>query len=78
MGQAVVDTYYQAQGWDYSAIDSFLQEVVLNGEDPRKEGREKVFSEELDYFGKNGVLASEMIFKDILGVLSEEENRSAE
>jgi CDP-glycerol glycerophosphotransferase (TagB/SpsB family) len=78
MGQAVVDTYYQAQGWDYSAIDSFLQEVVLNGEDPRKEGREKVFSEELDYFGKNGVLASEMIFEDILGLLSEEEKRSAE
>lgn len=47
-------------------IDNFVNDVVINGNDYMKQQREEIFSEELDYYSKNGIRASEYVYKDIV------------
>ncbi|MGO4972132.1 hypothetical protein ACTQ56_09085 [[Clostridium] aminophilum] len=66
LGEAVVNTYYRAPGWDLMEIERFITDVVLEGKDPLKNEREKVFEEYLDYYRLNGKLSHEIIFDDIV------------
>ena len=54
---------------DYYGIDTFLEDVVLAGNDTRKAIRQRVYEEELDYAGINGIKASDYIYNDIANAL---------
>ena len=69
LGRSIVDTYDQCDGRDYIGIESFLQNVILNGKDDKKEIRADFFGKHLDYLAKNGCLAGEMIYNDIISLL---------
>lgn len=71
LGQLCLDTYEQANGYEYSQIEEFLVNVVLNGQDTLKEKREAVYREYLDYQSDNGCLASEYIYQDIVAKISD-------
>lgn len=62
--------YYTAKGEDYIAIEQFIEQVILQGEDTMKEERTQVYQEVLDYVTLNGRTASECIYRDILGLFS--------
>ncbi len=68
-GNQIVESHYCAEGTDTAAIEAFLQEVVLKENDCKKEEREKVFAENLDYTILSGKNAAENILKDILQCL---------
>lgn len=66
LGRALVKAHYKACGEDYMGIDNFVNDVVINENDYMKQQREEIFSEELDYYSKNGIRASEYVYKDIV------------
>ena len=63
------DAHYKVKGTDYYGIDTFLEDVVLAGNDTRKAIRQRVYEEELDYAGINGIKASDYIYNDIANAL---------
>ncbi len=65
LGKVLMEAHYTTDGRDYMNIDMFIQNVVINGDDVKKDIRNEVFYRELDYYGKNGIKASEYIYKDI-------------
>lgn len=65
LGEALIKAHYKVGGYDYMGIDSFVNDVVINGNDYMKQEREAVFLEELDYYSENGIKASEYVYKDI-------------
>ena len=69
IGKRVLDSYYKTPGDDYWGIEQFIQKIVLEGEDTMASEREKVFSEEYDYFSINGQTASDYICNDLLDSL---------
>lgn len=69
LGEHLISGYYHARGEDYIAIEQFVEQVILKGDDAMQEKRHRVFHETLDYTGRNGCLASEYIVKDIQGLL---------
>lgn len=69
LGEKCVSAYYKAKGEDFLAIEQFVEDVILRGEDTMKENRTRVFEENLNYKGRNGCTASEFIYKDMLKVL---------
>ncbi len=65
LGKAIVESYYTVKGEDYSGIEKFLQEIILNQNDVMEDKRKKVFEDELNYYKYNGCSACEYIYKDI-------------
>lgn len=65
LGKALMKAHYTADGRDYMSIDMFIQDVVINGDDVKKDIRQEVFYRELDYYGRNGIKASEYIYRDM-------------
>ena len=65
IGKELMKVHYAAAGTDEKAIEQFVTDVVLNGNDEKKEMREEFFTDNLDYmktFGKN---AAANIFEQI-------------
>lgn len=71
LGSKLVSGYYTARGEDFMAIEQFVESVILQGEDTMKDKRSRIFTEELDYIGKNGCHASEFICRDMINLLEE-------
>ena len=69
LGKKIIDAHYKVKGTDYYEIDTFLEDVVLAGNDTRKDIRQRVYEEELDYAGINGIKASDYIYNDIANAL---------
>lgn len=69
LGKMVKDVHYTADGKDFKAIEDFLCNVVLDGNDTKKDERHRFFEENLDY-RKNGCLAAENIFNELCRELS--------
>jgi CDP-glycerol glycerophosphotransferase (TagB/SpsB family) len=64
LGKEARNTHYTADGKDFEAIEDFLCDVVLGGNDTKKDERHKFFEENLDY-RKNGCLAADNIFNEL-------------
>ena len=69
LGEILLEGDYTAKGEDYAAIENFLQEVIIRGDDVLSDKRRQVFEDELDYVKRIGCSASEYIYRDILGLL---------
>ena len=65
LGQRIIDANYHVDGKDFEGIEHFIEDVLINKNDPQAEARQKVFDEELNYYKDNGMLASEKIFRTI-------------
>ena len=61
----IVEASYTVDGNDLSGIEMFIHNVVVNGDDYKKDIREKTFKTSLDYYSDNGMLAS----NNIVGVI---------
>ncbi len=61
-GKKLMTVHYCAEGNDKTAIERFLQKVVLNNQDERKEIREEFFEENLNYTKLDGENAAHNIF----------------
>ena len=66
LGEVLIKAHYKVSGQDYMGIDNFVNEVVVKGNDYMRQEREKIFSEELDYYSDNGIKASEYVYRDIV------------
>ena len=62
---------YKVDGRDFDAIDKFIQEILIGGNDPMFDERMKFFDEYFNYKKTNGMLASDFIYKTISDVLFE-------
>ncbi len=60
----LLECNYSSRGNDFKTIESFI-EMLKVGEDYKFAKRTKCFEEELDYYGKNGMMASEFIVNSI-------------
>lgn len=70
LGTKLMRAYNTAWGEDYCEIEQFLQNVILNGNDEKKELRKTIWQEELDYVQINQCMASEFVYRDICGLLN--------
>ena len=68
LGKCLLEGDYTAKGEDYTEIEKFLQEVIINGNDVLCDKRQQVFDNELDYMKRNEGSASEYIFRDIVSL----------
>jgi CDP-glycerol glycerophosphotransferase (TagB/SpsB family) len=64
LGEAAKKAQYNADGKDFKTIEDFLCNVVLGGNDTKKDERHQFFEENLDY-RKNGCLAADNIFNEL-------------
>ncbi len=64
-GHKLREVLYTADGGDFEKICSFVEEVVLQGQDGMKEKRETFFQENLDYVHRKTGMASDFIFQYI-------------
>ncbi len=64
-GRKILDASYCVDGRDLDGIAALLQKVFIDGDDPLKDERQKVFDEILNYRRVNGMSASEYIFHAI-------------
>lgn len=71
-GEKLKEVLYTVSGDDWQGIVDFLEKVVFERKDCMKEQREKFFVEYLDYKEKNGMLASDYIYKYILQQIQKE------
>ena len=71
LGKKIIDANYHVDGKDFEGIERFIDDVLINKNDPQSEARQKVFDGELNYYKDNGMLASEKIFRTIDDALSE-------
>lgn len=69
LGKEIIRVYDSEWGEDYAAIEEFLQDVIIKGNDRKKDIRGEVWQNELDYMGVNGCSASEYIYRDIGSLL---------
>ncbi|SFT48916.1 CDP-Glycerol:Poly(glycerophosphate) glycerophosphotransferase [Lachnospiraceae bacterium XBD2001] len=69
-GRALADVYYNVPGEDYVAIEQFIQDVVLEGNDTMAKDRKCLFEEEYDYYKINGQLASDFIVNEVKELIS--------
>ena len=65
LGKKILDASYCVDGRDLNAIAALMQKIFIDGEDPLKDARQKVFDELLNYRRVNGMSASEYIFHAI-------------
>jgi len=70
MGKVLVDAYYKTAGKNYSEIDRFISDVVINGQDYMKEKRKAVFDKYFNYVELNKLYAHEVIYQEFLQVIS--------
>lgn len=68
LGRLVHEGLYHADGRDFAAIEAFLTDVLMRGNDTMKEKRREIFASYLDYCGFNGKSASQMIFDTLSGL----------
>ena len=62
--QTIRENYY-VDGRDFYGIAAFISQVVLGGQDRKRERRSLFFEKNLDYKRKNGMFASEYIYHSI-------------
>lgn len=63
LSEMILPHLYQVNGKDTAAIERFLKDIVLAGNDPKRAGREAFFAEHLDYYhALGGHTAAENIF----------------
>ena len=65
LGKKILDASYIVDGKNLEQIAAALQKIFIEGNDPLKSKRKKVFDEELNYKKFNGMLASDFIFKNV-------------
>lgn len=68
LGKCLLEVDYTAKGEDYTEIEKFLQEVIINGNDILRDKRQQVFENELDYIKRGRGNASEYIYRDIVSL----------
>lgn len=64
-GKELMKVHYRAAGTDEKEIEAFVTDIVLNGNDEKKELREEFFEQNLDYVKKFGQNAAANIFEQI-------------
>lgn len=64
-GSQLVKVHYRAKGTDYEGIEKFLTNVVLKGNDEKREERERFFENNLDYWKETGQSAAANIFEEL-------------
>ena len=69
IGKRILDSFYKVPGDNYSEIEEFIQNVVINENDSMKTQREKVFKQEFDYVNTNGITASDYICKEVFELI---------
>lgn len=74
LGEELMRAYDTAWGGDYCAMEEFLQNTIIGGRDEKKPLREEIWKENLDYVRCNHCTASEFIYRDICGLLQNDEN----
>lgn len=62
-GRKIVEVLYEAPGGDQNAIEEFINRVVIEGKDEKKEIRESFFTDYMDYIKINGLNASQNIYR---------------
>ena len=70
--EEIMKTLYRVDGRDFDGIAKFIDEVLIKKHDTMSEARREFFDEHLNYVKRNGMLASEFIFKSIDGELGGE------
>ena len=70
LGEKILDVTYRVDGRDFDGIAALIRKVFVDGEDPLKDARRKVFDELLNYRHFNGMTASEFIFHSIADELT--------
>lgn len=65
LGKELVEAMYHVDGRDFEGIAHFIRHVLVEGQDDRREERRRVFDRHLNYPEKNGMLASEYIYRKI-------------
>ena len=71
VGWRIIDSYYSTPGENYAGIEDFIVSVVLQGNDIKREDREKIFIQEYDYKKTNGKSAADYISEDVFDLVSE-------
>ena len=72
LGKKILGASYLVDGKNLEQIADSMQKIFIEGNDPLKYARQKVFDEELNYYRKNGMDASDFIYKAIMEELKEE------
>ncbi|MBR1647795.1 MAG: hypothetical protein IJ685_13635 [Selenomonadaceae bacterium] len=70
LGEKILNASYCVDGSDLEGIAALMQKIFIEGDDPLKDERQKVFDELLNYRRVNGVSASEYIFHSIADELT--------
>ncbi|MBR1806369.1 MAG: CDP-glycerol glycerophosphotransferase family protein, partial [Selenomonadaceae bacterium] len=65
LGKRILDVSYCVDGRDFDGIAALIRKVFVDGNDPLKDARQKLFDELLNYVKRNGMFASEFIFRAI-------------
>ena len=74
LGKKILGASYLVDGKNLEQIADVMQKIFIEGNDPLKDARQKVFDEELNYYRRNGMDASDFIYKTILEELKEEKS----
>lgn len=61
-GEIVKEAWYQVDGKDFNKIESFIDKIIIRGEDPLKGVRENIYNK---YLNTQGVTASSKIYSYI-------------
>ena len=64
-GDALLRTLYQTDGRDFYGIAEFVECVLIEKNDNKESERMKFFRNNLDYYTKNGCLASEKMYHEL-------------
>ncbi|MBR3746022.1 MAG: hypothetical protein IKP64_10980 [Selenomonadaceae bacterium] len=73
VGKRILEAAYCIDGRDLDGIAALMQKIFIDGDDPLKDERQKVFDEILNYRRVNGMSASEFIFHAIADELTGEQ-----
>lgn len=65
LGEKILNVSYLVDGKNFNAIAAAIQSVFIEGNDPLKATREKIFDELLNYRRRNGINATDFIYKTI-------------
>lgn len=65
LGNRLMNIYYKIDGSDYTGIEGFVKDVIIEGKDTNRKSREAAFERELDYFKKSGCKAGEYMYKEL-------------
>ena len=65
LGKKILDVSYLVDGKNLEQIAAAIQKIFIEGNDPLKFARQKVFDAELNYYRRNGMDASNFIYQTI-------------